>query len=867
MSMALLQASWPFARQSLAGRRGRTILLVVAVMLASALVVATSCGIATVESSIENGITRALGASDARVVHRYASTFPAETLARLRALPDVDLACGRLFGSLTLVRADGREGTDGPPRRVTVDARGTEAPEPPQLREVEMSVGRRPESDGEILLDPASAEMLDAKVGDALRVERFGEPIELNVVGIYKRVKLGALQRPLVELSRRTLALASNRDDEITSAVLVLRKNTDVSAWVERNKGVVVEPLLLETSEKVKTGLDRQLLATRLGFVLAASIAFLSCSFIVAVGLTTAVTEQQREMAIARCIGAARSQLFGGQVIVGAVISLVGGLLGLPLGIALAWILVEYWREYLKPGLTIPPVGLALAVTGSLLAGVLGAAYPAWQASRVTPMEALTVRARPPRPRGLVACVSIGAACIAAQFALLLVPDVQLRFWAYAIAGIALLHIGYFVLAPVALTVISLVFGGVIERLFRLPKGLLRSSVRSMPYRLGFTAGALMVGMSILVSTWSNASSVLNEFQDRIRFADGFVFCTSGLSERKQEIVNALPGVEASCPVGYLPVRLAKGETLGVDGLGPPSVVCVGFDPERFLALNRLEFLRGTAEDAIPKLKRGNAVLIAEAFHLARGLDVGDTIGLGGTAGDVRFEIAGVVSSAGLDIATQFFGMRTIYMEHAASCVFMDFDAVKQHFGTRDAFIMQLRLDPSRDAALDDELSRAVAEQIPGATFTSGRAIRATLDDIGTTGLAVTSSVAFAALILACFGVGNVVAAGIASRRHEFGVLRAVGGANSLLPRLVLGEALLMAIAAACVGTTLGMHLAVMGTVWHLALAGMQTHIAWPWIPGSIGWAVTALMTLAAALPAALSLLRVSPRALLASRS
>lgn len=865
--MAVLRASWPFARQSLAGRRGRTILLVVAVMLASALVVATSCGVATVERSVEDSVNRALGATDARVVHRYAAAFPADVIEKLRALPDVDVVCGRLFGSLTLTRADGKPGTDGRPRRVTVEARGTDAPEHPRLREITLDKGRRPERDNEILLDPTSAATLSVELGDALRVERFGEPIELTVVGVYKRAKLGALQRPLVELSRRTLAAASNREDEITAALVLLKPNVDVNAWLERNKSVVEDPLLLEAAEKVKTGLDRQMLATRLGFVLAASIAFLSCAFIVAVGLTTAVTEQQREMAIARCVGAGRGQLFGGQVIVGACISVVGGLLGLPLGVALAWALVHHWREFLKPGLAVSPAGLVLAIVGSVLAGVLGAAYPAWQASRVTPMAALTIRARPPRPGGLGACVALGVALVAMQLALLFLPDVQWRFWAYAIVGIASLHVAYFLLAPVALTVIAAILGGAIERLVALPRGLLRTSVRSMPYRLGFTAGALMVGMSILVSTWSNASSVLNEFRDRIRFADGFVFCSSGLSEKKQAIIEALPGVEASCPVGYLPVRLAKGETLGVDGLGPPSVVCVGFDPERFLALNRLDFIRGTPEDALPKLRRGDAVLVAEQFLVARGLDVGDTIGLGGTAGDTRFEIAGVVSSAGLDIATQFFGMRAIYMEHAASCVFMDFDAVKRHFGTRDAFIMQLRLDPSRDASFDEELKRTIEEKVPGATYTSGRSIRAALDEIGDTALAVTSSVAFAALVLACFGVGNVVAAGIASRRHEFGVLRAVGGSASLLPRLVLGEALLMALAAATVGTGLGMHLATMGTVWHRDLAGVPTHLVAPWIPATIGWLVTASMTVAAALPAALSLLRVSPRALLATRS
>jgi hypothetical protein len=188
-------------------------------------------------------------------------------------------------------------------------------------------------------------------------------------------------------------------------------------------------------------------------------------------------------------------------------------------------------------------------------------------------------------------------------------------------------------------------------------------------------------------------------------------------------------------------VRLAEGETLGVDGLGPQNVVCVGFDLDRFLKLNRLEFIEGDPEHAIARLRDGDAVLVAEQFLVARGLGLGKTIGLGGTNGDIRFEIVGVVSSAGLDIATQFFGLRNLYMEQAASCVFMDFAAVTKHFGTRDAFIMQLTLDPERGEELDEAIKSIVLEQLPGASYASGRMIRGTLDTVANTMLGVTASV------------------------------------------------------------------------------------------------------------------------------
>lgn len=855
------RASWPFARQSLAGRRVRTTLLVLAVMLGSALVVATSCSLASIESSVERGVARALGRTDARIVHRYAQDFEVDALEIARALPGVEAATARIIGSVTLLHEVGEKR-----HRITVGARGIDVPADDRFRDMELEAGSRPLKADDVLLDPAAADALHATIGDRVVIQRFGAPIELTVCGIYKRPKLGALQRPHVEMSRERLAEATGLEGRVTVVALLLKDDVDKKTWCVDHAGAVEEPLILEPAERITTGLDRQVLASRLGFTLAASIAFLSCAFIVAVGLTTAVTEQQREMAIARCIGASRGQLFLGQLIVGLSVGVSGGLLGLPTGIGLGWLLVDHYREHLQAGYTISFIGLGLAMLGTILAGVLGAAFPAWQASRVTPLTALTVRARPPQPGGLGVCLAVGALLIAAQLALLLIPDTQARFWAYATGGIALLHVGYFLLAPLALWIVSRAGSALVSVILRLPAGILSRSVRSMPYRLGFTAGALMVAGSIMVSTWSNGMSILREFQDRVRFADGFVMCSTGISPEHQKAIEAMPGVVGSCPIGYLPVRLAAGETLGVDGLGPQNVICVGFDIDRFLAMTQLDFVQGDPESAVARLREGDAVLVAEQFLNARGLGVGSTIGIGGASGDKRFEIVGVVSSAALEIAIQYFGLRQLYMEQAVGCVFMDFAAVTKHFGSRDAFIMQLALDPTRGADLDDELKQYVVEHVPGANYASGRMIRATLDDIAATLLGVTAAVSFAGLFLACFGVGNIVAAGIAARRHEFGVLRAIGGEPSLPMRLVLGESVLVGLAGALIGTALGLHLAAMGTHWHRHLAGIKTTLSFPLGPISLAWLAILAMTILASIPAASALRRRSPRELLASR-
>jgi ABC-type antimicrobial peptide transport system permease subunit len=223
------------------------------------------------------------------------------------------------------------------------------------------------------------------------------------------------------------------------------------------------------------------------------------------------------------------------------------------------------------------------------------------------------------------------------------------------------------------------------------------------------------------------------------------------------------------------------------------------------------------------------------------------------------------VTAAGLDIATQTFGMRQIYMEQAVSCVFMDFSAVERHFKTREAFMMQLRLEGVPDEAGDARLSDAIADAVPGAVFTSGRAIRGLVDEVGGTVLAVTAAVAFAALCLAAFGVGSVVAAGIDARRREFGVLRAVGGSTRTVVSLVLAETTVMALAALVSGTGLGLQLAWMGVSLYRDFAGLE--LAWvvPTAGIALGGAVVVAFALVAATPAVIRLARRPARELLAS--
>jgi putative ABC transport system permease protein len=855
--------SWQLARNTLAGKPGRTALMTGAVALAASLVVAVSCGIGSVQASLEHGIVKLLGRADARIVHQGNGRFDEKWLDQVRSWPEVQHATGRLLAAVTLVHADGRRDPQtNELLRATPSAIGVDFSLEPLFRQTTLIAGSLPKSNQQILIDPLTAEQLQAQVGDKLQVQRFGEPIDLQVAGIYERPRLGAVQRPQIEMDIRQLAEAADRQGQLTNIMIILKRGMEKEPFCARHAGDIPQILSLEPAEMVRSGFDRQVQASRFGFTIASILTFMSASFIIVTALTTSVTERQREMAVTRCIGASRPQLFVSQLMAGSMLAGWGAAIGIPLGIALAGLLVWHFRELLPAGLYIHPLGIELALIGAAASGVLGALYPAWMASHVSPLQAMTYRGRPPRASSIFLSLAIALLFILIQLALFTLPDPSTRFKFYAYLGLPSVLLGYFILAAPLLFDATLGLCVMLARMLHLPADMLRRSVLGSPFRHGFTAGAMMVGIAILVSTWASMTSIMQDWIGKIRFADGFAFRTTGISPREQAAIANLPFVKSVCLISYLPLRVYGRQIFGVRGFAPPNVTCMGFDPDEFFAMNAVEWVAGDPATAIEKLKDGSGLIVADRFLTTQKVNVGDHLTLG--VGRVRkdFEIVGAVNSAGLDIATQTFGIRSQYMEYSISCVFMDWDTVNKTFDNRDAHMIQMNL---ADDVSDKRAIEEVARVAPGVQFYSGRFIRTMVNDVAATLLAVQSTIAFTALLLACLGVGNVILANIHGRKYEYGVLRAVGGHKSLLAKLIFAEAAILAITGALTGTLLGTHLAWIAARNYRDLAGLPVRLTLPALPILAGWIVLVLMTLLAALPGVLSVVRRQPSALLAA--
>ncbi|MCY3020773.1 MAG: ABC transporter permease [Planctomycetota bacterium] len=97
------------------------------------------------------------------------------------------------------------------------------------------------------------------------------------------------------------------------------------------------------------------------------------------------VTERRREIGIRRAVGATQHDILRQFLFESLSICLLGGLMGCLLGVGFTW-LVQYWTQW-QTVLAWWSMFVALAV--SLLDGVAFGTYPAWQAGKLDPIEAL----------------------------------------------------------------------------------------------------------------------------------------------------------------------------------------------------------------------------------------------------------------------------------------------------------------------------------------------------------------------------------------------------------------------------------------------------------------------------------------------
>lgn len=921
-----MQAPSRLARSICSARRSRIMLLAGAVALSVVLVSTIACAMASLNAAFRAQIDTQIGTAEARLLPTNGEKFPSTILDEASRWEGVELAVPRLQSTISLVIKLQQYApviSDDPDARhqivkqryaVNAFVNGIDPAIEFDARPIELIAGRYPQQLDEIVIDLRVAQRLSwaygeqirtqnapdlladpgaylkkkpislpspsltatqaraynesvgPQIGDKLVVPRlFGRERYLTVVGIAAPAPIGG--KPIAFATIETIDTLARTKKQLSDIELKLMPGVDPQAFVDAHKDAAFPDALLQTTGRITSGVEQNMAASQLGFVLISVIALISAAFIITTGLTTGVAEQQRTLAVLRAIGARRHQLAIAQLLVGLVVAVIGVLMGLPSGIGLAFILSKIFDQQMSQGLVVPPIMLTITVLGAVSAGLLGAMWPAWRAASLSPLRAMTVRATPQAIGGIGLVGFFGAFGVLSMIAIVLtLSDSPYFFWIYAAIGLPAMFLGYFLISVPLIIAITWLSARPISLLFGLPGNLLGGTVRATPYRHGFTAGALMTGIALMIGIWTNGSAAMRDWLGTIEFPDAFAYGLP-LSEEAQDILNSLPFVERTSAIS---MRAVRTDAFGVQGLSSYKTNFISFEPESFLQMARLEFVQGDQDTAVRKLNEGGAVLVAREFLVARGLGVGDTFTcMDNDDTEHQFEIVGVVTSPGLELVSQYFDLGDNFVNQAIGSVFGSRNDMIEIFGMRAAQLIQIDLnDPAVERMGDEQTIDEIRKALLGAgvlNVGSGRVIRRQIEAVFTSTLVVFSTVAIGAMLVACFGVANLIIAEVNSRRYEMGVLRAVGASRGQLVRLITAQALIIALTACVLGTGLGIQAAWGGREMNRQVIGIDLENALPLDAIAFAWAVAILLALLAAAPSAMRLGRSQIRSLLLS--
>ncbi|MEV5408370.1 FtsX-like permease family protein [Thermopolyspora sp. NPDC052614] len=535
-------------------------------------------------------------------------------------------------------------------------------------------------------------------------------------------------------------------------------------------------------------GVDSGLLAA---FLLAFGlVALLVAALVIYNTFSILVAQRVRELALLRCIGSSRGQVFGSvlleALVVGAIASVAGLLIGYGFGAGALAVLGALDLNLPQGVLTLEPRTIIVALAAGLLVTVAAAVLPARTATKARPIAALGAQTEEPTPKtGMLmrVCAAVLALLGAGLTAYGIVIKAGRDALFFVAAGGTLVFLSVLVIGPVIVRPLSAFVGWLPRRLFGVPGRLAVDNSRRNPRRAATTTIALTVGVGLMtlisVVTASSRAWLTSEIDEQFP-VDYTVSAQYRDGAREERVPRAIADDLRSRPEidSVIEIRRATSEVKGDDQeVGTVTAQALG-----------TEFRPATIAGDLRGLTPGTAAVVkgaAEYLHLG----VGDTATIQVRGGrSVGLRIVAIIDSEVLPLPT--------FIVHER--VFDDY------FGrVGDSQILVNAKDgvPAATARLAVE---AAAKPYPRAQVGSAAEVRGEFESALDMLLLIVAGMLALAVIISLLGIANTLALSVHERSRESALLRALGLNRSQLRHMLSIEALILGLVGALIGVVLG---------------------------------------------------------------
>ena len=632
----------------------------------------------------------------------------------------------------------------------------------------------------------------------------LGSPFTLEIAGRNKSVFVAGLIDSSDSLSQRTLEGVLLVDiataQELTGR---LGKLDRIDLILPSDNGGAVQALKSHLPAGVRVipvearqgSIEQMTAAFRLNLTALSMLALIVGLFLIYNTMTFSVVQRRAMFGTLRCLGVTRREIFGLVVSEAFLIGVIGSALGIGLGILMGRNTIGLVTQTINDlyfTTTVQAVGIPIEslVKGAaigLLATILTAAFPAWEAASVPPRAALSRSVLENKARrATLLTAGLGLFLIAAGVLVFALPETGL---ALGFAGTFAVVVGFAMLA--ALTMVLLMRGAapLMGKAFGMLGKMAPRNLVSALSRTSVAVAALMVAVAVTIGV----SLMIDSFRYTVSI---------WLAQTLQgDIYISVPGFNATVAVdaidnSVIPVvknwpgvlRVDSLRTVSIDGPQGPVQVSGTDNPD--FGNERLYLIYPLGHDRLFK-----SLFISQA-------QVWQEMQTGGVL--VSEPLANRLGLFGRESQVTLFtpqGGKTfpvlgIFYDYASSqgSLYMAMPVYRSIWADTNVTAISLRLAPGSNP---DEISRQLQDALAGVQqllIRPNASLRADVMAVFDRTFAITAALRVLATVVAFIGVLNTLLLLQLEKQREVGILRALGLTGRQLWALTMMETGLMGL-------------------------------------------------------------------------
>jgi putative ABC transport system permease protein len=817
----MIGALWQVASRQWQTHRLRVAMTTLGIALGVAVFFAIRTANAALLDSLTLTVERLAGKSTLQVSAGEAG-FPEEVLDTVRATPGVQLAEPVIEVIVHTAFQD-----EGNLMVLGVDTTGDQ-----QLRQYEFDKSQTQIADpltylaqpNSILLSRAFAERHGLKIGDHFPIFTAHGKQDFAVEGIFKPTGVGEVfGGNIAVMDIYSAQVVFDRGHNFDRIDLTNAATVPVDELQQRLKARLPAGIDVMRPEMKGQALENAVTAMRLGMMITSFIALLVGVYIIFNSFTIAVNQRWKEIGILRAVGVERGNInamFMGE-------ALLMGVIGSSAGIVLGYFVAAGANKAMGSiaasvyGIVTiavaPKVHLDLVLTafGLGMAASLGGAWmPARAASYLDPIMALhNIESRQKES-------ALGWGRIALGALVLLISMLLIQFspsgvgMDFQFSYAALQLIGLTMLLPLLVHWSARAIRPLMDRVGGSEGALAVDAMIQSPRRSAATVGALMVGLMFVYSTAAYIQSyknMINRWTHQMLNADLMVATSTLLRSTSYHFSEDLGKRIATLPE----VKHVQNVRFTIVPYNGDTVAICAIEMDTFLQRSESAILNGNKKTAEALLPRGAGVLVSKNFAARWKLKTGNQVHLDTPTGPLDLPIVGMVEDYRSDKGT-------IFLERAVYKRYWKDDAVD---------FVDITIKPGANATVvKHEIEQMTAGQEHALVYTNVE-FRTWIGTLVDKFFMLNYMQLVVAVIVAVVGIANTLVISVAERRREFGIIRAIGGYQKQIRKMVLLEAFSISVVGVLVGALAALfNIQFLSRTVSTVLAGYDVPFYFPWL-------------------------------------